>query len=149
MPRSLSFRKENPIKTKFLTSNSEYFRRRHNSNWSIETIWLHLVETCYVRRKWKKSVCPNRHKWKRKHFVKVNNLASDFEHILSEQPQVSLIDPAFSHLSIITHSTSEPCQTSEVVCFAKNRKWALAVNYFRRTLHVRCLTRFWILFSTS
>ena len=36
------------------------------------------------------------------------------------------------------------CQTSIIECFAKSSQWLLAVNYILKTLHLRCLTRFWL-----
>ena len=39
---------------------------------------------------------------------------------------------------------SEPCQTSQMEHFAKNCQRLKVVNYFCKTLRLRCLTGFWI-----
>ena len=39
---------------------------------------------------------------------------------------------------------SEPCQTNKMDHFAKKSQRLLVVNYFCKTLHLRCLRRFWI-----
>ena len=44
----------------------------------------------------------------------------------------------------ISEAYSEPFQTSKMVIFAKIVKQLTAVDYYCRTLHLRCLTRFWI-----
>ena len=41
---------------------------------------------------------------------------------------------------------SEACQTSKVKRFAKIVNGWEAVNYFRKTFHLRCFTEFWISF---
>ena len=39
---------------------------------------------------------------------------------------------------------SELCEISRMEPFEKNRSWLKIVNYFRKNLHLRCLTGVWI-----
>ena len=43
---------------------------------------------------------------------------------------------------------SEPCQTSKIECFEYKFKGLnlKAVDYFLKTLHLRCLAEFWVRF---
>ena len=44
----------------------------------------------------------------------------------------------------ISEAYSELCQTSKMVTFAKIVKQLTAVDYYCKTLHIRCFTGFWI-----
>ena len=44
----------------------------------------------------------------------------------------------------IREAYSKPCKTSKIERFEKTVNWHLAVDYFRKTPHLRCLTEFWI-----
>ena len=54
---------------------------------------------------------------------------------------VSLLEPQQNNLSN-PEAYSGPCQTSKMRVFCRNIQQLKAVNYFHKTLHVRCLTEF-------
>ena len=62
-----------------------------------------------------------------------------------------LLDPIFFSCDFAilqkllwTKTYPEPCQVSKMERFANIVQFLKAVNYFRKTLHLRCLSGFWI-----
>ena len=87
----------------------------------------------------------------KKGWFKQRRVDREIVKVCKYQDRVLLVLPIFSNVSQDKHknvipsdSYSEHLETSKMTLFAKNSQTLSAVYYFRKELHLRCLTESWM-----